>query len=658
MDPGRWRQIEQIYHLASGKAGEERAAFLAGACAGDEALRREVESLLEVSDDADGYLNAAVRGSGGEGSEAGTGARMDAAPAVRKLGRYDILEQVGKGGMGVVYRAADPAIGRTVAIKTISFDDAGEEQRSELRARLMRESQAGGQLTHPNIVAVYDVSEEGAVAYIVMEYVAGWTLDRAMAGEGPVRPAGEALRIVEECARALDYAHSHGVVHRDIKPANIMLQADGAVKIADFGIAKASRLTPLTQSGIIVGSPHYMAPEQWKGEAVTGRTDQWALAAVAYTLLTGRRPFASETVASVAARTLYEEPPAATSVNPGLPAAVDGVFRKALSKTGEGRYETCGAFAGALRLACETMPARAAVHPPAPVRKRFSAAAIILVPAFLAAAGGAWLYERNSATQVEMAYWASIKDSKSGAPFDAYLKRYPEGQFAELARAQSAVWKEQRPVAQNPPDPTAEKGADAPKRPARAPEQASHEPARVPLPKEAKRDAPSADEWYTKGDSSLKRADYAEAVSYFSRAIQAMPEYRSYFGRAGAYQRLERMEPAIADYSDAIRINPGSAMAYHERAVCLARLNQDDRALADYNRAIELAPGYPLSWNGRGAIYLHRKLYREAVADFTEAIRLKPALDQAFKNRAAARKALGDTAGAAADLDHARALKQ
>ena len=155
-----------------------------------------------------------------------------------------------------------------------------------------------------------------------------------------------------------------------------------------------------------------------------------------------------------------------------------------------------------------------------------------------------------------------------------------------------------------------------------------------------------------------KRGAYAEAVPFYTQAIAIKPDYRSYVGRAGSYQHLERLEQAIEDYSEAMKYSPESSLPYHERAVCLARLSQNDRAWADYNRAIELSPGYAFSWNGRGVIYLRRKEYQKAISDFTEAIRLNPALDQPYQNRAAARKALGDTAGANADLERARALKQ
>jgi serine/threonine protein kinase/Flp pilus assembly protein TadD len=659
MESGRWRQIEQLYHAALEREASQRASFLEQSCAADPSLRQEVESLLSVADDADGYLKAAVHDATPQVSGVSTAApsRHDLPPIPRTLGRYEILEQVGKGGMGVVYRAVDPAIGRIVAIKTIRFDDAAEEKNSELRARLLRESQAGGQLSHPNIVAVYDVSEQGETAYIVMEYVVGRTLDQAMSEGLSLRSSEEALRIVEACAGALDYAHSRGIVHRDIKPANIMLQVDGGVKIADFGIAKAAQFTPLTQSAVMVGSPHYMAPEQWKGEAVTGRADQYALAGVAYAMLTGRRPFVGETLASLAAKTLYEDPPAATTLNPALNLAVDAVFRKALSKNGAARYDTCGQFVAALRVACQATPTASFAAPSplqAPRRPNWLAAAAV-VCVLAALGGGAWLYQRDSAAKLEIAYWTSIQDSQTRAPFEAYLKRYPGGQFAGPAAAQLAAINNERSPDPHPQTPAKPPQPSARKDAARIADTSRRESVRS---KVAPDEPLAGGDPYAEGNALLKRGEYAKAVPYFSKAIAVKPEYRAFFGRAGAYQNLERMELAIEDYTQAIRLNPASAMAYHDRAVCLARLKENDRALADYNRALELASDNPLTWNGRGVIYLRRKEYQKAIPDFTMAIHLRPTFAQPYENRAAAKKALGDVAGANADLSLARGLKQ
>jgi len=679
MDPNRWRQIEDLYHLALEKPAQERAGFLDRACSADPSLRQELESLLAIADGADAYVKAAVR-------EASFSARDPAAMAPsapnpgsgpQKLGRYELLEQVGKGGMGVVYRAIDPAIGRTVAIKTMVINDGSDAGASELRTRLLRESQAGGQLSHPNIVAVYDVSEQGNVAYIVMEFIVGRSLDKALArdsSDATLRAPSRVMRIVQECASALDYAHSRGVIHRDIKPGNIMLQADGSVKIADFGIAKAAQFTALTQTAAVLGSPDYMAPEQWKGEAVTGQADQYALAVVAFALLTGRRPFESATMASTAAKTLYEEPPNATSLNRDLPPEVDVIFRRALSKLPDARYQTCSQFAAALRTALEPAP----VTSPLPIstqrpsssapRKLTWLVAAAVLAVLAAAITGLWLYQRNSARQVEIAYWTTIKESKTADPFTAYLQRYPDGQFAGQARAMVASLGTQPPhdpvPVQVPPETRTPARTARKKEPDQStslqskPDSAGTTTGSTQSTPVSKTQPPPAADPYAQAEALLKSGAYADAVPYFSQSIAASPDYRSYFGRAGAYQHLEKLDQAIDDYTQAIRLNPGGAMAYHERAVCLARLNQDDRAFPDYNRAIELSPGYALSWNGRGVIYLHRKDYENAKADFTRAIQLDPTLYQAYKNRSAAKKALGDTAGALADMTQANSLKK
>ena len=584
MDAERWRQVEQLYHAALEKEESQRPAFLKEACAGDDSLREEVESLLSFAGGADSYLRAAV---GEVASQAagvsGTEARLsETGPAVsQKLGRYELLAKIGKGGMGVVYRAMDPAIGRMVAIKTILFNDA-DGRAPELRARMMRESQAGGRLSHPNIVAVHDICQEGETSYIVMEFVDGHTLDCAMRERPSLRSSGEALRIVQDCAAALDYAHSRGVVHRDIKPANIMLQADGVVKIADFGIAKISQFSALTQTAVTMGSPDYMAPEQWRGEAVTGQTDQYALATVAYVLLTGRRPFEGDSVASLAAMTLYQEPPAAATFNSQLSPAVDEVLRKALSKTGAERYPTCSEFALALRRAWESA---SGATPRVQNRRKWIMAALVVVLLAALSSAGLLLYLRKGA------------DAKP---------------TVETARS---------PVAR-PVDPLPD-----------------GDPER-------------------RGEALLKQSDYAGAVEYFTKAIATKPDYRSYFGRAGAYRRLEQLENAIADYSKAIGFKPDSAPAYHDRAFCKMRLGLLDEAAEDYDKALTLDPENPHSWYDRGTIRLKKGGYKHAIQCFTKAIELDPNFVQAWENRAFAERKLKDNEAAEADLKRAQALKQ
>src|SRR5882672_5509694 len=190
---------------------------------------------------------------------------------MQQIGRYQVLGELGRGAMGIVYRALDPKIGRSVAIKTIRLNEfVDPNERARLRDRLMREAQSAGILSHPNIVTIFDVSEENNVAYIVMEMVDGPTLDRLLHSE-PLTPK-LILSVIQQTATALDYAHKQGIVHRDIKPANIMIHEGTVAKIADFGVAKIQS-NQLTQSGTILGTPNYMAPEQIQGNAVDGTAD-------------------------------------------------------------------------------------------------------------------------------------------------------------------------------------------------------------------------------------------------------------------------------------------------------------------------------------------------------------------------------------------------
>ena len=242
--------------------------------------------------------------------------------------------------MGVVYRAEDPEIGRSVALKTIRLDDqVPSEFVPEQRERLFREARAAGRLSHPNIVAVHDVGEEDGVAYIVMELIEGHTLED--------KTDVNALEALRSVASALDYAHAHGIIHRDVKPANIMVQNDGTVKLADFGVAKVMAAGTMTRGDAIIGSPYYMSPEQVKADTVTDRSDQYSLAVVAYWLLTGTQPFQADSIEAIFARILTQDPPS----HPMLAPAVEGALKKALAKEPPRRFDTCSAFVSELDLA-------------------------------------------------------------------------------------------------------------------------------------------------------------------------------------------------------------------------------------------------------------------------------------------------------------------
>src|ERR1041384_4163895 len=225
-----------------------------------------------------------------------------------RIGRYKIVRELGRGAMGVVYHAIDPNIGRPVAIKTIQFAPTRKpEELERMRERLFREACSAGILSHPGIVTIYDVDQQGDLAYIAMEYVDGPTLDELLSGDQPIS-AEKMFSILGQTAVALDYAHKKGIVHRDIKPANIMITGDGTVKITDFGIAKVTASDQFTMTGAIVGTPHYMSPEQVQGRGVDGRSDQFSLAVIAYEILTGEKPYTGEHLTTVVYKIVTEEP--------------------------------------------------------------------------------------------------------------------------------------------------------------------------------------------------------------------------------------------------------------------------------------------------------------------------------------------------------------
>jgi serine/threonine-protein kinase len=268
-----------------------------------------------------------------------------------RIGRYKIVRELGRGAMGVVYHAIDPNIGRPVAIKTIQLGGGRKpEEQERLRERLFREARSAGMLSHPGIVTIYDVEQQGELAYIAMEYVDGPTLDHLLSEQPPVPE--KLFSILAQTAAALDYAHQKGIVHRDIKPANIMIARDGTTKITDFGIAKITASDQLTMTGAIVGTPHYMSPEQVQGHAVDGRSDQFSLAVIAYEALTGEKPYSGEHLTTVVYKIVTEEPAALHRLNPSLGAAIEGAVAKALSKKPDARYRTCGEFVDALEKAC------------------------------------------------------------------------------------------------------------------------------------------------------------------------------------------------------------------------------------------------------------------------------------------------------------------
>lgn len=266
---------------------------------------------------------------------------------LQKLGRYEIIEELGRGAMGVIYKAKDPVIGRYVAIKTIRLGDFTDSAHvAELHSRLMREAQSAGVLSHPNIITIFDVGEEGGLAYFAMELVEGATLEHLIEGEQRLDESA-IVDIARQTADALGFAHKHGIVHRDIKPANIMLTQDGRVKVADFGIAKVGS-TKMTQTGMLLGSPSYMAPEHFLGKPLDGRSDIFALGILLYELLTGQAPFAAENLGTLSYKIVHEDPLPPIKLKPGMNPRLNALVVKALARDPAARFQTAEEMCAAL----------------------------------------------------------------------------------------------------------------------------------------------------------------------------------------------------------------------------------------------------------------------------------------------------------------------
>jgi predicted Ser/Thr protein kinase len=269
------------------------------------------------------------------------------AGALTKAGRYQIVSELGRGSMGVVYQGFDPVIGRTVAIKTMLTEGLGPAEFEEFKARFQREAQAAGVLTHPNIVTVYDFGEDSGVLFLAMEFLEGKSL-QALVEEQGILPVETIIPMYEQVCSALDHAHMHKIVHRDVKPANIMILESGLVKMTDFGIAKMMTVG-MTQAGQILGTPNYMSPEQVKGRQVDGRSDLFSLGVILYELVTGEKPFGGQNITTVIYKIINENPIPPRELDATIPLGLSYVIQKSLAKSPDERYQTCRELAEDLR---------------------------------------------------------------------------------------------------------------------------------------------------------------------------------------------------------------------------------------------------------------------------------------------------------------------
>ena len=355
IDKERWTTVESIYHAALEHELDERAAFVANACAGDEELESEVASLLRFDEQAEGFMPRSALDVAAKELAANGMTSQDESPS-EDIGPYHLLQLIGEGGTGKVYLAIDTRLGRKVAIKLLSSDFTEDKDRV---SRFKLEARATSSLSHPNIVTIFEIGETQDRNYIVSEYVEGVTLRARLAAAAPSGlDTRKVVSIITQVVEALDAAHRAGIIHRDIKPENIIVRSDGLVKVLDFGIAKlnasqrASGDHLTTQTGVVMGTAAYMSPEQARGQKVDHRTDIFSVGIVLYEMLCGRKPFDGDTWSDVMAAVLIKDPPPIDSVVPHV--ALKRIVERCLEKNRAERFQSASDLAFAIRQAATT----------------------------------------------------------------------------------------------------------------------------------------------------------------------------------------------------------------------------------------------------------------------------------------------------------------
>ncbi|HSK08225.1 MAG TPA: protein kinase, partial [Vicinamibacterales bacterium] len=333
----RWQRVWELFEGALDQAPTHRGPWLAATCQGDQSLRREVERMLSAHERGPGILERPIADLLHDPAATDDGV---ANGTVAQIGPFIVVGEVGRGGMGLVYKARDSRLGRTVALKLLPRHLGAD---AEARARFLDEARAASALDHPRICTIYEIGEsDRGDLYIAMAYYTGPTLARVIA-DGPLS-IPEAVRLARAIAEGLASAHRAGIVHRDIKPTNVILTEDGEVKLLDFGVAKLERSAVVTRPGILVGTLAYMAPEQITGDAVDQRADLWSLGVVLFEMLTGRRPFEGTNQAAVLQAVVHGQPPRAANLRPDVPPALSAIVSRLLEKAPGRRYPSAPAL--------------------------------------------------------------------------------------------------------------------------------------------------------------------------------------------------------------------------------------------------------------------------------------------------------------------------
>jgi serine/threonine protein kinase/Tol biopolymer transport system component len=392
MSDTRWQRIEEVFHQAADLEPAQRVHFLDTACTDDDELRREVESLLANDNTEDNIVETAVSKAVDQLPDEQANASDDLVG--KNIGPYLVTELIGKGGMGMVFKARDTQLNRSVAIKALPTDRLTDPER---KRRFLQEAKATSALNHPNIVTVHGITQEHGIDFIVMEYVSGKTLDQLIPNKG--LPLKQAVKYGLAIADAVAAAHAAGIVHRDIKPSNIMITEQGRVKVLDFGLAKLAEPDqtaekelnePLTtKAGMVFGTAGFMSPEQAEGKRADTRSDIFSFGALLYQMVTGRRAFPGDNVITILAAVINQEPPPIATFIPNAPRELDWVITRCLKKDPDHRIQHMVDVKIALEEALERIEVPSGPIPVVRSRRRWLVPA--LIAALLGLAGGAWL---------------------------------------------------------------------------------------------------------------------------------------------------------------------------------------------------------------------------------------------------------------------------